>query len=88
MRLNDRHDGSIKTLLILVLLVANIAVALAHHRALLQPPGSARDPRAGFGDSPKQAFGLSAFEEKVRDGGSPSPARGSRALPGPLRHQP
>ena len=81
MRLNDRRAGSIKTLFILVLLAANIAVALAHHRAPARLPGSARDSRAGFGDSPKPAFGLSAFEEKVRDGGS-------RALPGSLRHQP
>jgi len=53
---NDRRDGSIKVLLILVLLATNIAVALAHHRALPPPPGSARDSRAGFGDSPKQAL--------------------------------
>ncbi|MEO5717969.1 MAG: hypothetical protein ABIR29_05295 [Chthoniobacterales bacterium] len=36
MRLQDRHDGSIKALLILVLLVANIAVAASHRRA--EPP--------------------------------------------------
>ena len=42
MRLNDLGDGSIKTLLILVLLAANIAVALAHHRVPAQRPGSAR----------------------------------------------
>ncbi|MEO6970158.1 MAG: hypothetical protein ABI217_04620, partial [Chthoniobacterales bacterium] len=43
MRLNDLSAGSIKTLLILVLVLANIAVALAHHRASsqLQSPGSA-----------------------------------------------
>jgi hypothetical protein len=42
MRLNDLSDGSIKTLLILVLLVANIAVALPHRRVDSQPPGSVR----------------------------------------------
>ncbi len=82
MRLNDLSDGSIKTLLIIVLLAANIAVALAHHRALPQSPGSGRRGGPGFGDPPKQAFRLGPVEEKVRDGGSPSPAREPRALPG------
>jgi len=36
MRLNDLSGGSIKTLFILVLILANIAVALAHHRSLPQ----------------------------------------------------
>ncbi|MBA3609171.1 MAG: hypothetical protein M3429_06190 [Verrucomicrobiota bacterium] len=38
MRPNDCRDGSIKALLILVLLVANIAVAVSHRRA--EPPSS------------------------------------------------
>ena len=33
MRLNDRHDGSIKTLLILGLLAANIALTLPNDKA-------------------------------------------------------
>jgi hypothetical protein len=37
MRLNDLNDGSIKTLLILGLLFANIAVALPHHGGSSQP---------------------------------------------------
>jgi hypothetical protein len=84
MRLNDLNNGSIKTLLILALLAANIAIALAFHRAPLQLPGSARDSRVGFDDRSIQVSGRSALEEKIRDGGSPSPARGSRALPSHL----
>jgi hypothetical protein len=41
MRLNDRRDGSIKALLILGLIIANIAVASSHRRADAQLPGSA-----------------------------------------------
>jgi hypothetical protein len=52
MRLNDLSDGSIKTLLILVLILANIAVALAHHRASSHLPGSAREVRALVGQPP------------------------------------
>ena len=44
MRLNDLNDGSIKTLLILVLLFANIAVALPHRCGDSQLLGSARAP--------------------------------------------
>jgi hypothetical protein len=43
--------------------------------------GSARASRAGFGVSPKQAFLRAWPERKVRDGGTPSPARETRALP-------
>jgi len=55
MRLNDLSDGSIKTLLILALILANIAVALAHHRAPLQlpPPRSARAAPALPGQPPR-----------------------------------
>src|SRR2546428_2567060 len=42
--------------------------------------GSARASRAGFGASPKQSS-TDAASEKVREGGAPSPARESRALP-------
>jgi hypothetical protein len=52
MRLNDRSDGSIKALLILGLLLANIAVARTQHRAPSQPPGSVRASRAALGASP------------------------------------
>ena len=57
MRWNDLSDGSIKTLLILVLLFANIAVALPHRRLDSQRPGVHASPRlltAGFSaPSPK-----------------------------------
>lgn len=52
MRLNDRRDGSIKAILILALLAANIAVALTQHRAPSQAPGSARASRAALGALP------------------------------------
>ena len=38
MRLNDLSDGSIKTLLIFLLLGANIALALPRHGTESQPP--------------------------------------------------
>ena len=52
MRLNDLSDGSVKTLLILVLILANIAVALARHRAPSQPPRSAHQASALVGQPP------------------------------------
>lgn len=44
MRSDDLSDGSLKALLILLLLVANLFVAFAHHRAwpLVPRPTSAR----------------------------------------------
>jgi hypothetical protein len=72
MRLNDLNDGSIKTLLILILLGANIAVAIAHRRAEPQPPGSARASRAVFG----------AFAENSAGSGA---ARALQTLPSPLQ---
>ena len=43
--------------------------------------GSARVSRAGFGVSPKQSF------LKVRESGTPSPTRETRALPGQNRRE-
>ncbi len=48
MRLNDLSDGSIKTLLILGLLLANIAVAFSNRHADARPPGSAPTARMPF----------------------------------------
>ncbi len=57
-------------------------------------PGSARFQRVGFGILPKRTFcGVSSdgariphsTRQKVRDGGTPSPTRWKRALPGVLR---
>ncbi len=81
MRLSDLSDGSIKTLLILGLILANIAVAFSHRNADAQPPGSARDPRAGDGDPPSRTFSSSPLRPQARFGESPKPARESRALP-------
>ena len=56
-----------------------------------KPPGSERVPRAGFGVPPKRtscgvrsdgARSPHSTRGEVRDGGTPSPARGTRALPG------
>jgi len=53
--------------------------------------GSARVARAGFGVAPKQSFVESNFaakilaHRKVRDCGTRSPARATRALPGIIR---
>ena len=48
-------------------------------------PGSARVPRAGCGVSPQRTFGTfrvsESAENKVRAGGTPAPARETRALP-------
>jgi outer membrane protein len=50
-------------------------------------PGSARVPRAGFGVPPKQSFLRAIRQEKSAKARTPSPARGTRALPRPcLRH--
>ena len=81
MRLNDLNDGSIKTLLILGLLMANLALNLPGDSASRIFSGSARASHAGFGDPPKQASSLGVFKERIRDGGSLSPARESRAHP-------
>ncbi len=52
MRLNDLNDGSIKTLLILGLVVANLVTQLPHNNGQSLLPGNARDARAVFGASP------------------------------------
>jgi hypothetical protein len=52
MRLNDRSDGSIKALLILGLLLANIAVTHTQHRLPSQPLVGAGASRAAPGASP------------------------------------
>ena len=77
MRLNDLSAGSIKTLLILGLLFANIALAIPRPGAgsLL---GSARDSCAAFGDSPN-ARATSDAEKQGKTGGQ------SRALPNSLQ---
>jgi serine protease Do len=49
-------------------------------------PGSACVSRVGFGVSPKQSLSCVAHRRKVRDGGTPSPTRETRALPGPVVH--
>lgn len=49
MRWNGINGGTIKTFLILVLLIANIAIAVSHQRAFSQPLGNApaaREARA------------------------------------------
>ena len=46
MRPNDRPEGSLRMLLILALLVANIIAALLHHRAEIRPPEKRIAPQA------------------------------------------
>jgi len=83
MRLNDLSDGSVKTLLILLLLAANIAIALAHHDASLAPLGSASASpavsRASRGTFPA---GHELFGE------APKKAGEALALPGQPPRQP
>ena len=76
MRLNDLSDGSIKTLLILILLAANIAVALAHHRTSpqLPPPGSADASPALFGAPPKSSSHARRVSRGARDTAGEAPA--------------
>ncbi len=81
MRLNDLNDGSIKTLLILGLLFANIALASSHRRADAQPPGSARASRAVFGALAENFPGSRATRAFAE---APRAAREARALPGDL----
>lgn len=49
MRLNDLNDGSIKTLLVLLLLAANLALTLPNKGGGAPTPGSARASRGVFG---------------------------------------
>lgn len=74
MRWNDLSHGSIKTFLILGLLLANIAVSFSHRRVDAQPPESARASRAAFGDSPN-ARATSGKEKPGKTAGE------ARALP-------
>jgi hypothetical protein len=74
MRLNDLSGGSIKTLLILILILANIAVALAHHRVLPQPPGSAGASPALFGAPPKSSWSARRVSREARDTAGEAPA--------------
>jgi len=59
MRLSDRHEGSIRALLIFALLVGNILVALLHHGAA---------PSSGAGVEPPRFSGqlheAARFEER------------------------
>ncbi len=75
MRLNDLNDGSIKALLILVLLAANIAATSL--------PGSARVSRAGFRRPAETNFASDTpILGKFAIARRPSPARETHALPG------
>lgn len=51
MRLNDLNDGSIKTLLVLLLLAANLALTLPNKNGGAPTPGSARASRGVFSGS-------------------------------------
>lgn len=81
MRADRLNDGTLKALLILILIVANIALSLLPSRTL----GSARASRAVFG----------ALAENFSSPGSvhpdalaetPRAAREARAIPAPLPH--
>ncbi|MEO8044154.1 MAG: hypothetical protein ABI674_04555 [Spartobacteria bacterium] len=69
----DRNRGSIKVLIILVLLFANIVLSFSHRRVDPPPPGSARASRAVFG---------ALAENFPNSSGSAREAREARALPG------
>ncbi|HEX4666930.1 MAG TPA: hypothetical protein VH207_10035 [Chthoniobacterales bacterium] len=83
MRLNDRHDGSIKTVLILGLVAANLALTFSHEGAHSQAPGSARASRSVFGAlAENRPPNAAIFPEAL--GEAPIAAREARALPGYL----
>ncbi|MBA3650397.1 MAG: hypothetical protein H0W66_02660 [Chthoniobacterales bacterium] len=82
---NDRRDGSIKVLLILVLLLANIALALPRNHRTSPAPGSARASRAVFGALAENIPGSRATRAL---GEPPSAAREARVLPGEIPRQP
>jgi len=90
MRLNDLNDGSIKTLLILALLAANIVAALSSGSARVCRPGSAGcvTARAGFRRPPEASFpSAPRFPAKFALARTASPARAvsqlaERARPG------
>jgi hypothetical protein len=84
MRLNDLNGGSIKTLLILVLLVANLVAALPNKSGRSQSPGSARTPRAALAASPSARTASDVREEERFSAKAPKTGREARALPGPL----
>ena len=81
MRAEDRSSGSIKVLIILILLFANIVLSLSHRPADAQPPGSARASRAVFG-ALAENFPSSRTVTPEALGEAPSAAREARALPG------
>ncbi len=89
MRLNDLNDGSIKTLLILALLLANLALNLPGDSASRIFPGSARASRAALGAS-RAALGAPPSAQGARgrqmfSARAPKTAREARALPDPLQ---
>ncbi len=83
MRTNDRSGGSLKALLILLLVAANIIAALPDERARLQFPGSARASRAAFGASANARNGTSGTKDQEKFLASAQEKAGeARALPG------
>jgi hypothetical protein len=84
MRAEDRNRGSIKALMILVLLAANIAASLPHDSGPLSTPGSARAPRAALGAPPSARTSTNLREVAKFSARTPKTAREARALPGML----
>ncbi len=75
MRWNDLSDRSIKTFLILVLLFANIAVALSHRSVDSRPPGSMRESSRDHG-----IFGAVAGNSSAAPASMASRTRASRGF--------
>ncbi|MEO6872772.1 MAG: hypothetical protein ABI233_11205 [Chthoniobacterales bacterium] len=82
MRAPDLNDGTLKAVLILILLGANIAPGLPGETARVPTPGSARVSRAGFWRLAKTNFLFGCCRPaKFATARTPLPARETRALP-------
>ncbi|MBA3834227.1 MAG: hypothetical protein H0X34_20505 [Chthoniobacterales bacterium] len=82
MRTDDLSGGSLKALLVLLLVAANILVALPHDRRSPLVPASALAPLAELGASPSTRTTHGAQERGKFSAAAPKTAPAARALPG------
>ncbi len=86
MRTDDLSGGSLKALLLLLLVAANIIAALPNERAWLQSRWSAQASRAAFGASPNARSASDAKDQEKFPTGAPETAGEARALLGQPPH--
>lgn len=82
MRTDDLSGGSLKALLVFLLVAANILVALPHDRRSLLVPTSTPASLAELGASPSTRTIRAAQERGKFSAAAPKTARAARALPG------